>query len=283
MHEHDVHACSARPCMEHSYVHQCVDACRLRARKEHFKCPREDAKVYESGLIWRGMRPMLDFALNKTYPMVGNSVKRDTAAYRRGTMVTTVPDAAPEQRAAQRRKVGNPAEPWEQCTAPRTPPGTYPVWRTPESYDIAFYGDEFSVHQCRDAKGIGRIVLVGKDDYLPTFINPDCNKSECHPQSSKQTYYLLAGPPGVILCVLMRTGTVLWYSGRKRKGTEAILFWYDEIPMLLSAEDLDGQDPKEVRDRMANHTWRVCLASTQCIAHMMDGVMRRLQHQHMCV
>lgn len=229
---------------------------------------------------------MIGFGFSHKYPMVdGNAVKLDTQKYRNHLMRTTVSDGSPRRRQAERTALGDPPIPGEHyAEVVNEVPGTFLLYYNATARDITWHLDEFAVYHCRPEKHMGNVVLLHKGDCLPVYISKDCGKGPSHAQVSKYQYLLVVGPPGVIACVLLRTGTKLWSSRQKKAakrrrvaGAVELEYWYDEVPKLLSAEDLGGEDPQAIRSRMASHKWQVCFTRT-CYSFVTR--MLHPQHQH---
>lgn len=140
--------------------------------------------------------------------------------------------------------------------------GPFVMRRSTSSFDVHYYMDGFSLYHCRPENGIGNVVFVKRGECLPVYIHEDCGKSPALKEVSKQHYFLVVGPGGVLVCCAMRSATKLWNSKRetpaKRKAGEQFEFWYDLIPKMLEPGDLGDEDMEEVRCRMAGKRWTVC-------------------------
>lgn len=231
--------------------------------KEQFKCPREYSKAVECARTWRGLEPMLCYFFAKTYPKSNGKISRYTAAWEKHLMLSHVPDVSDDMQKSEFAAVGDVRCAWDKFITHATAAGLYVLRRTTSVFDLQWYMDGFTVYHCRANDAIGNIVFVRRGECLPVYVHEDCGQSPASKQVSKQHYFLVVGPGGVLVCCAMRSATTLSHEGQssspaKRKADDQFEFWYDLIPKMLAPGDLGDEDLEEVRCRMAGTRWVVC-------------------------
>lgn len=233
--------------------------------REQFKPQRNRGKVVEKARILLGKKPMLDYGFSKKYTGKGGRWGRKWERY---VMLTECPQGDVAELWAQvgSEKMGHDgADPKVRCGRAEG------LDMTPSGHDILYTADGVTFYTCRDVRKMGNFVFATQGEVLPTYVHVDCNSNPCSKDVSKHHYIMITGPPGVLGCFAMKSGTSLWSGRVKRKARrtsgaavpeggceEDFMFWWNYIPLLLQARHLPGgRDPHEVCEEMANKTWLV--------------------------